>query len=346
MGKQRILELDGIRGIAILLVLAGHYCSFVLPGVELFALASLGVNVFFVLSGFLIGGIILDEHDNRGFLRSFYRRRAARILPIYFSVVAAAFVADAATAGQPWADRLLAPWVYLLFLTNFALAELGKTGLLLNPTWSLAVEEQFYLAMPFVIMLTPQRLLPFVLASLCVAALVLRWMWATEIAAIEVLLVCRMDSLLIGVGAALLQRRVDLSAQAQGLLALALAPLVVVLAMNQVAHEAASIVAPTAFAATTALLMLSAINGASVGGALRVPWLLFFGEISYGLYLIHEPFRVLLTGLLLGKTVFQPGLDRIPVSVLALALAIATATVSWRRFERPIIQWARREPAG
>jgi peptidoglycan/LPS O-acetylase OafA/YrhL len=343
--KQRILELDGIRGIAILLVLVGHYCSFVLPGVELFAVASLGVNVFFVLSGFLIGGIIVDEHERRGFLGSFYRRRAARILPIYFTVVAAAFVADAATAGQPWADRLLAPWVYLLFLTNFALAELGKTGLLLNPTWSLAVEEQFYLAMPFLVMLTPRRLLPLVLAALCVVALVLRWLWISDIAAIEVLLVCRMDSLLIGVGAALLHRRAKLAPQAQALLATALAPLALVLVLNVVAREVSGVIAPTAFATTTALLMLAAINGAAVGDALRAPWLLFFGEISYGLYLIHEPFRILLTGALLGKTVFQPGLDRIPVSLLALALAVAAATVSWRRFERPIIQWARREPA-
>jgi peptidoglycan/LPS O-acetylase OafA/YrhL len=309
--KRRIPELDGIRGIAILLVLVGHYCSRIQADFELFTLASLGVNVFFVLSGFLIGGIILDEHRDPGFVASFYRRRTARILPIYFMVVAAAFAAQAASAGQPWSDRLLPAWIYFTFTTNFALAEYGQTGFMLNPTWSLAVEEQFYLAMPFLMIVTPKKRLPLLLGVLGVSAIFLRWMLASNIAATEVLLPCRMDSLLIGVAAAL-------------------------------SHEAAAVFEPTGFALATALLMLSAINGGIAAAPLRTSWLRFFGEISYGLYLIHEPIRVQLTGWLLGKTILTPGLDRIPVTLLALVLAVGIATVSWRRFEQPIIEWARR----
>jgi len=338
--KERIPELDGIRGIAVLLVVFGHYFSYLAAGVEFFAVASLGVNVFFVLSGFLIGGIILDEHHERGFFRSFYRRRTARILPIYFAVIAFAFVADAATAGQPWADRLLPVWVYALFLTNFALAYLGKTGLLLNPTWSLAVEEQFYIAMPWVIILTPKRRLAAVLAAICVAAIALRWLWASNSAAIEVLLPCRMDSLVIGVAAALAQRRYDLVPHATKLMGAALLPLIMIIAITSLSQHAATILSSTAFALTTALLMLGAINGGTSGG-LRSSGLRFFGEISYGLYLLHEPLRVLLTGIVLGKTVFEPGLDRIPVSIAALALSVGIATLSWRHFEKPIIDWAR-----
>ena len=344
--KKRILELDGIRGIAVLLVVVGHYCSYVLPNVEFFAVASLGVNIFFVLSGFLIGGIILDEHERSGFYRSFYRRRAARILPIYFAVIAFAFIADAATAGEPWADRLLPVWVYAAFLTNFALAFLGKTGLLLNPTWSLAVEEQFYLAMPVVIIMTPKRRLPVVLGAICVAAIFLRWSWASNPAAIEVLLPCRMDSLVIGVAAALANRRLVLAPHAAALVGSALVPLLAIVATSVLRHDLAVLFSPTAFALTTALLLLGAIHGGSPEGVLRSPWLRYFGEISYGLYLIHEPFRVLLTGALLGKTVFTPGLDRIPVSLLALGLAMLVATISWRHFERPIIAWAARNSAG
>jgi peptidoglycan/LPS O-acetylase OafA/YrhL len=340
--KRRIPELDGIRGIAILLVLVGHYCSRIQADFELFTLAGLGVNVFFVLSGFLIGGIILDEHREPGFVASFYRRRTARILPIYFAVVAAAFVAQAASAGQPWSDQLLPAWIYLTFTTNFAIAEYGRSGLMLNPTWSLAVEEQFYLAMPFLMIMTPKKQLPLLLGVLGVSAIFLRWLLASNIAANEVLLPCRMDSLLIGVAAALLQRSADLVPHATLLLAAALLPLLANLGLAAVSHEAAIVFEPTGFALATGLLMLSAINGGIAAAPLRAPWLRFFGEISYGLYLIHEPIRVQLTGWLLGKTILTPGLDRIPVTLLALVLAVVLAKVSWRRFEQPIIEWARR----
>lgn len=340
--KRRIPELDGIRGIAILLVLVGHYCSRITPDFELFTLASLGVNVFFVLSGFLIGGIILDEHHERGFVASFYRRRTARILPIYFTVIVAAFLAQAASEGQPWSDRLLSPWIYFTFMTNFAIAKYQQSGLMLNPTWSLAVEEQFYLVMPFLMMMTPRRRLPLLFGVIAAAAIFLRWMLLSNAAAIEVLLPCRMDSLLVGVAAALLQRSVDLAPHATLLLAAALAPLFLNLGLAAVSHDAAVVFEPTGFALATGLLMLSAINGGIAAAPLRSSWLLFFGEISYGLYLIHEPIRIQLTGWLLGKTIFTPGMDRIPVTVLALVLAVGTAVVSWRYFERPIIEWARR----
>ncbi len=331
--KARILELDGVRGVAILLVLFGHYCSLIAPGVEFFSVASLGVNVFFVLSGFLIGGIILDEHREPGFLRSFYTRRAARILPIYLSVVAAAFFFAWLAAGQPWSEPLLPVWVYLLFLTNIALAWFGRTSLLLNPTWSLAVEEQFYLAMPFVVMATPRRRLPAVLGGLIVLALVLRALAGG--AAAEVLLPCRMDSLLIGVSAALLQRSLDLSKYGTALTGAAMAPLVFQLLLTSSMRPAAVVFEPTAFALTTAFVMLAAINGGAIAGVLRVGWLRWIGEISYGLYLIHEPVRILLTGWLHGS--MGPGAHRVPINLLALVVALTIANVSWKYFERPII---------
>ncbi|MEI9888921.1 MAG: acyltransferase family protein [Rhizomicrobium sp.] len=185
-------------------------------------------------------------------MRSFYRRRCARILPVYFAVVVLAFGAQALTAGQPWMDRLLPAWVYATFTTNFALAHLGKTGLLLNPTWSLAVEEQFYLAMPFVIMLTRKPLLPWVLAALCAVAIGLRALWASDIAATEVLLPCRMDALLIGVAAALAHRSFDLSRHAVALLAAALAPVIVYLLLILALQRGAAPFTHTAYALATA----------------------------------------------------------------------------------------------
>jgi peptidoglycan/LPS O-acetylase OafA/YrhL len=339
---KRIVELDGLRGVAILLVLFGHYCSYILPKVEFFEFASLGVDVFFVLSGFLIGGIILDGEGAQGFLGAFYRRRAARILPIYVLVIAAAFAAQALAARQPWMDRLESPFVYLAFLSNFALAHLGRTGLLLNPTWSLAIEEQFYLLMPFVIMAVPRRSLPWVLGALCVVAIVLRALWSSNIAAVEVLLPCRMDALLLGVGAAFAQRRFELRRHVTQLLAAALVPIALYVLLVAMLGRGAAPFTHTAYAAATALFLLAVVNGLPSGGGLRAPWLRFFGEISYGLYLIHEPVRILLTGAILGTTIFVPGPGRVPVTLLAATVAVALATLSWRYFEKPVIQWAAR----
>src|SRR5690242_10217130 len=100
MSRQRIPELDGLRGLAVLTVMLGHYCSAIIPGVSFFNYASMGVDIFFVLSGFLVGGIILDGAWERGFLARFFCRRAARILPLYILVVGVAFLVQGAIQSR------------------------------------------------------------------------------------------------------------------------------------------------------------------------------------------------------------------------------------------------------
>jgi peptidoglycan/LPS O-acetylase OafA/YrhL len=169
--------------------------------------------------------------------------------------------------------------------------------------------------------------------------------FASDIAGIEVLLPCRMDALLIGVGAAYAQRHIDLSRHATTLLAAALAPVVAYLVLIALLHDAAAPFTHTAYALATACFLLAAVNGLSSARGLRAGWLRYFGEISYGLYLIHEPVRILLTGAFLGTTIFVPNLLRLPVSLLAFGVAVGLATLSWRYFERPILQWAARRRA-
>jgi len=157
-----------------------------------------------------------------------------------------------------------------------------------------------------------------------------------------VLLPCRMDALLLGVGAALAQRHFELRRYVTPLLAAALVPVVIYLLLVMTLNRGAAPFTHTAYAAATALFLLAVVNGLPSGGGLRSPWLRFFGEISYGLYLIHEPVRILLTGAILGTTIFVPSLNRIPVTLLATVVAVALATLSWRYFEKPIIQRAAR----
>ena len=104
------------------------------------------MDLFFVLSGFLIGGILLDTRDSPNYFRTFYARRFFRIVPLYVAVLC---IALAANHGK--IDEQIPTVTYFLFLQNFWMALHGTFGYLLSPTWSLAVEEQFYLTLPGIV---------------------------------------------------------------------------------------------------------------------------------------------------------------------------------------------------
>src|SRR6478752_3378919 len=170
--QGRIPELDGLRGLAILLVLVGHY--FAVPGtgaVSLlngywFRLGWTGVDLFFVLSGFLIGGILLDVRGSPNYFNTFYARRFFRIIPVYYawiflyvvlSIVVRNFLSMRIGTVQGVDGSLLA---HFLFLQNFH--EFLKSTVSFwwfSSTWSLAVEEQFYLVAPLLVRFLPKRIL-------------------------------------------------------------------------------------------------------------------------------------------------------------------------------------------
>src|SRR4051794_3114804 len=139
-----IPELDGIRGIAILMVLVCHASSWMASDRWRMFLQNgrVGVDLFFVLSGFLITGILLDTRHDKNRTRNFYVRRGLRIWPLYFVFLAVALIAfRKMLPAQPNI------WVYVLFIQNFLY--LREAGPFLEPTWSLAVEEQFYMVWPW-----------------------------------------------------------------------------------------------------------------------------------------------------------------------------------------------------
>ena len=150
MGRY-LAQLDGIRFLAIIPVLMFHLP---LPG---FSLGWSGVQLFFVLSGFLISGILLDSREDPHYFRNFYARRALRIFPIYYLGLGVLVVGGLAT-GQAVSD---APW-YLFYLQNHLLGQTNFSPdfpLLFNHTWSLAIEEQFYFLWPLAVRLLPRRAL-------------------------------------------------------------------------------------------------------------------------------------------------------------------------------------------
>lgn len=188
---KRSHEIDALRGIAVLMVVGFHYFGNPTAGFHgiipewVFSGGWAGVDLFFVISGYLLGGQLLDGGVG---LRAFYLRRAARIFPLYLILLLVAAIAN----------PMLHPIPYLTMTQNIAFA-LGmdpqQNGLAL--TWSLAVEEQFYLALPAVIFLIPRRRLPLALGLIALGSVAARAVSSPEAA--YYLLPCRADALALGV---------------------------------------------------------------------------------------------------------------------------------------------------
>ena len=220
---SRIPAIDGLRGVASLMVLCYHFGpNIVRAGDSRFQwlhrippLWFRGVDLFFVLSGFLIAGILVNSRSSPRYYSTFYARRAWRIFPLYFLillgyVLAAGLTPDAAR----WRlfEHPLPVWSYLCFLQNFSMVAAGGFGAIwLAGTWSLAVQEQFYLTLPVLVRQLDHRWL-FRIAVLAVAAppvlrALIQYFKFLPGLANYVLLPTRVDSLAVGVLVLLLLRR-------------------------------------------------------------------------------------------------------------------------------------------
>lgn len=181
----RIAELDGLRGIAVLMVLAWHFLGEIIdPGLGQWAwwiakvtiVGRTGVDLFFALSGFLITGIILDRtRGPREFLEHFYLRRALRILPPYFLLLGAFGVLRALESSSSLLSGEVPWWHYSTFTQTWWMASHASWGQgELSVTWSVSVEEHYYLFVPLVLMATPRRHLPIVLGAIALFSAGLR----------------------------------------------------------------------------------------------------------------------------------------------------------------------------
>lgn len=378
--SKRVPELDGLRGAAILLVVIVHYFSFnpygrtdgLLQSVAVAVARTIsmgwtGVDLFFVLSGFLIGGILLDARDSPNYFRTFYVRRFFRIVPIYYAWIAA-YVVLMALAGPYLRAHVAAGAVpdgryqylgLLLFLQNFGL--LGHSviaGAWFWPTWSVAVEEQFYLVAPSVIRFLSRRAL-YIFLFLVVAVAPLLRLWIhhqfpmpnTDLDYSYILMPCRADAFAIGILAALLWRnaivRRWVNVHGAALLLIFAAGLAGVAALVHWYPAYNSIpmisVGYTWIAACYAIILILAIG--SPAGAIarftRMPWLREFGRVSYCFYLIHVVLRLILQ-ILVGAWIgpIRPWAG-IAISMVAIGLSYGLARLSWTYFEYPLLRRGR-----
>jgi peptidoglycan/LPS O-acetylase OafA/YrhL len=360
--------LDGLRGIAILLVLAIHF-TVMRPLVRIdavvFSLARtgwVGVDLFFVLSGFLITGILYRTREVPRSLRTFYARRFLRIFPLYYGFLLVLFaIGPLLVPGSDWLEtvgsRQLWHWAYL---SNVLAALEGWDAVPhLGHLWSLAIEEQFYLLWPLAVLTLSRRRLIQLCGGLLVASFIARvTLLATGASPIAVyaLTFTRWDGLVVGALVALAGRSAIWSGRmlrwsgpVAGAGVLALAAMVWAepyrshygLAMQTVGYPILAVV----FGALL-VRVLAATAGSASERLMTAPALRFLGRYSYGIYIVHAP----LAGLLMSRGISPALLPRLWGSALpgqilfwlaATAVTVAVAVPIWHLWERPFLSMKR-----
>ncbi|HEU0047191.1 MAG TPA: acyltransferase, partial [Nitrososphaera sp.] len=296
-----IPQFDGLRGLAILLVLIAH-SGFLeaLPHAGGLQFARLGVDLFFVLSGFLITGILTDSKGTPHYFRNFYARRALRIWPLYYLVLFLAFVVTPlfAPSMRPTAARIWPAFVF--YVQNIVFMRSATYHFALSATWSLAVEEQFYLTWPLLVFLLRKQTLVIVSASLVLVSLSLRLIGYSHGAPFGFLYfftLSRLDAIALGSLAALWLRSPSCTFERWRIRAfqfLGLGAAGTVLARFLMPRNSLVIGFTFLAIAFTGLLGISVAEARSslLGRTLSAGWLRYVGKISYGIYLLHFPIFV------------------------------------------------------
>ena len=342
-------QLDGLRGIAILAVVLHH--SGIRPD-HFFDWGPFGVRLFFVLSAFLITRSLWNLGGSAMYLRElkkFHLRRFARLLPAYL----AALLFGVLAGMEEVRESLL--W-HLGFLSNFHLAQLGWFPAATGHFWSLAVQEQFYIVWPFVLLAVPFRLFPWAAMGLVVFGYGFR-VWCLETDVPEFwrwfMLPGSVDSFAMGGLLAWVQRRHGFPALHGGRTGfrIAAAGVLVLWIVNRairfypVSPWVAAMPEVLEAVVAAALVLVSVVGvGGTVGWVLSLRPLRFLGGISYGVFVYHLVlFHLMEPGLA------QYGITRqshpVAVAALILGVTVPIAMLSWRFLEQPVIDAMKGNPA-
>ncbi len=367
---KHLPALDGVRGLALLIVMARHLLS--RPHASDSAFASrlvydaidtgwIGVDLFFALSGFLITGILFDTLGTPRFFRNFYARRALRILPLYYLFVGALLLIGVAQ-GYPWFGGRLLP--VLAHVSNWWRQPpefIGAPWLFLGHLWSLNMEEQFYFVWPVVVFLLRSRLrILWGAVGLCVGFTAFRtavqligfvhsvnvYTWTPT----------HLDGLLLGSALAMLIRGPERAAVLRWSPAVLGAGVAVLGGYLVRSHGFSpndpwiSTAGYTVLAVTACgLIGWSLERGSVCERVLRWPVMRMFGQYSYGIYLLHPLLRgpVLEPAYLqIQRTTHSSGLAFVGSYVWLLGILVGIAAASFRWFENPILRLKRYFPSG
>ncbi len=358
--QKRIPALDGVRALASLMVVAYHFGPHIVRTADSqFAFLQWfprhgreGVDLFFVLSGFLISGILVEVRQSAGYFKTFYLRRAYRIFPLYYLVLGLytiailALGARTARFGALFGDYI-PTWTYWLYLQNVAMAAAATYGpLWMAGSWSLAIEEQFYLILPAVVRKISDAALTRIAILSAAFALCLRAFLQYERAGMAeaVLLPARVDSLAAGILVMLLLRnhseflRRNLSLVrwlgiAAGAMWLIFPKLPSAISVRM------GFVDASISAAVFGLFILNLLltpEGA-ISRLLSLRPIRLFGNMAYSTYLFHPILLALMFQLMRGVDPRLNTVSDLPPLAIALVLSFALSWASWTWFEQPVL---------
>jgi peptidoglycan/LPS O-acetylase OafA/YrhL len=338
-------QLDGLRGIAILIVVLGHLVVFNFGfGIRaLGPIPPLGIGLFFVLSGFLITRILLASREEAHYFRSFYVRRALRIWPLYFAVLTLLFAVTNHRVTELTFDENRLHWpVFALYFQNLFYRQATQMGPpMLAITWSLAVEEQFYTIWPAVVRKLSIRAIALVLSGTVVAAPLARFVAPRFGIDPYINPICRFDAMAMG---GLLAIWVVNGNASKPIARRTVCWFLAFAVMAEVAchftgltHYLSKTIAGAAFTFVLAL----ALTSTPLIRVLSNRRLRYLGKLSYCLYLVHPIVAAF-------AVTFWPGQSLVIRLLRVIAIAagtLAVAALSWRFFEGPILQLKRYFPA-
>ncbi|MDH0645567.1 acyltransferase [Pseudomonas sp. GD03858] len=326
-------DIDGLRALAVLPVILFH------AGLNSFRGGFVGVDIFFLISGFLITSIILMEKNAGTFkLSSFYSRRAKRILPALFLVIACtipfAWYTLPPAEMQSFAQSILATLTFSSNILFWMQSGYFDTTASLKPllhTWSLAVEEQYYIIFPLIILAlwkTGTRSLTMLLCALLVMSLAFSvWLYGKDQTGAFYLLPARAWEILTGALIAMIGWKPTSSRLTSIMSALGLVlVLVSIFAYKKMAHLGALHTLPAVVGA--ALIIQFSREGSLVYRLLTLRAALLVGMLSYSAYLWHQPV------LALAKLHFSQDLSK-PLITLLIALTFVLSIISYRLIENP-----------
>jgi peptidoglycan/LPS O-acetylase OafA/YrhL len=329
----RVPSLDGLRAVAVALVWVSHLNN---SNDAIAAIGPIGVRIFFVVSGFIITKLLIDERHATGrvSLKAFYLRRTYRIFPACYAYVAFILLLAAAGIAKGLHPRDVA--LALTYTTNYA----AGVHWALEHLWSLAVEEQFYLIWPFVFVMLPERGARRVLLAVVALAPLSRvasYVYMGENWNVDHMFHTVADSLatgcLIGLGIDGWRRARAYRALPSGVIYVWLAVAIAVAGAYQQSHRLAYYVAGLSILNLSIALFIVRVTEASdvVAAALNCRFMTGVGLISYSLYLWQQPFLY----------PFQnPSfLQRKPINILC---AIVAALASYSMVEKPVRRWGTR----
>ena len=361
-------ELDGLRAIAVISIMLGH-SSLLAKGADLLSPGAsfptllrggvFGVDIFFVLSGFLITALLLIEHSTFGRIdfKAFYIRRVLRLLPAMFLLLLGCliYVLLLRPEGSQFGFRAILSAAF--YISNFVFIRHGNLLGMLTPTWSLSVEEQFYSLWPLVLLiclrLKRQRMFHFILLGAVCAALLRARLYGLSVktghsmlgAVADRLLLARADSLLCGALAAMTvcwqlyspQKHLT-SWRIAGWISGLLLGVMLCLARSYGAslfyytYACASVL--------TAILIVALITAPPplLRVVLTFPPLVYTGRISYGLYLFHVPVYCLMPATVPALLLPIGGGNAYIMYIVSVITAFLIASASYYLIERKFLK--------